>query len=102
MRTTTMLSAIAAVGTLLLATPGSAYAATGQFNYYRGDTRTVWREPPDNQCVFETGNGPADNFTNRTVVLYSYSTCEGRIVATLKPGEKWAGTEEFNGVIFVP
>ncbi|MFC4117330.1 hypothetical protein [Nonomuraea zeae] len=102
MRRTTMLSAIAAVGTLLLATPGFAYAATGHLGYYRGTAWTVWREPPDNKCVFETGNGPADKFTNRTAVLYSHSTCDGRIVATLKPGTKWAGTEEFNGVIFVP
>ncbi|GAA3622865.1 hypothetical protein GCM10022419_130710 [Nonomuraea rosea] len=102
MRRTTMLSAIAAAGTLLLTTPGSAYAATGQLNYYNGNTKVVWRKPPDNKCVFETGNGPADNFTNRTVVLYWHSTCQGRIRATLKPGEKWAGTDEFNGVIFVP
>ncbi|MFD9684493.1 hypothetical protein ACFY2K_27095 [Kitasatospora sp. NPDC001309] len=102
---------VAALGalTLLLAVPGSANAATGDFLYkygLLGGQEGLLPDPVSGVCLnldgatdLEPATSPR-NFTNATATVFLDTDCNGDVYYVMNPGKKLGPLFRIRSVIF--
>ncbi|GAA4837567.1 hypothetical protein [Kitasatospora terrestris] len=107
MRLRTSLAALGGAVLLVICTPTSSYAATGDFLYKVGPGVLAGiADPASGTCIdlpFTTEEHPGfapENFTDATATVFLDSGCDGDVFYVMNPGKKLGDRLELRSVIF--